>query len=193
MKLKTFPLLGTWLFAALFLVSSVWFAIFRDGWGFLLTGLTFFGMLIWICMSFVMLLVERSRISLLRFSIAISALVAFFLAMMLGALVREQIFLANLNYYQSAVDGVVSRDKVTAPGIWREYLPNFSSMLVKDRILVQKISADELTVTFLTRDSSALGHSGLIYRSKDEAEGLHHDRPNIGFKRLAPKWYEFGE
>lgn len=193
MKFKSFPLMGTWLFGAVFILATLWHAFFRDGWGFLISGLLILALLVYAAVSVGLLLENRSRDSWRRVLINAVALGAFIPMLALGGFLRDQVFLANLPAYQAVADGLVARVKPSGDTfIWNGFPPGFSSSLVGQHMLVKRSGDGALTVMFMTRDSSAVGHGGYLYRSDDDESALRREDSHAGFKRIAPKWYAWG-
>jgi hypothetical protein len=193
MKFKSFPLMGTWLFGAAFLLSTLWHSIFRDGWGFLVSMLLAVVLLIHACVSLGLILDNRSRVSWRRVLINAVALGAFIPTLALGGFLRDQIFLANLPIYQAVADSSVAHVKSSDTDLWNGYPTGFSSSLVGEHVLVRRSSDGAFTVMFVTRDSSAVGHAGYLYRSDDDESELRRENPDAGFKRLVPNWYVWGD
>jgi hypothetical protein len=50
-----------------------------------------------------------------------------------------------------------------------------------------------VTVRYISRDSSALGHRGYMYRSDDNPVALEREFLRMGYTRLAPHWFFFSD
>jgi hypothetical protein len=190
MKLKSFPLMGTWLFGGAFLLATLWHSIFRDGWGFLVSGILFFSFIMYVFWAVVVALVERFRKAWHRCLISGIALGLFIPTIRLGGDVRDQIFLFELPTYQKITDLLISQEGIKSADTTVDFPLGYTSGLVNDEhALIERGDDNSITVLYLTRDSSALGHSGYLYSSDDNLDALKAKRPETGFCRLAPHWY----
>jgi hypothetical protein len=193
MKFKAFPLMGTCFFGSAFLLATLWHSIFRDGWGFLIFGILFGLFAIFACGTLVIALVDWSKVAWQRCLIIVSVIGLFVPTMILGGHLRNQIFLAELPIYQKITDILVSQVQYRASDTTVCFPPGYTSNLVNDqRALIERSDDNSITVLYFTRDSSALGHSGFMYRSDDHPDVLKMKRPEMGFKRIAPKWFVWG-
>jgi hypothetical protein len=185
MKFKSFPLMGTWLFAASFILSNLWHSVFRDGWGFLISGLLFLSIIIYAFVSLLIVLFDWSRLSCRRFLINAVALGAFIPALALGGFIRVHLFLADLPRFQTMTNLMIQDNATTFPS-------SYSHLLVSDHVIIDHGQDNNVTVLYFTPDSSAVGHSGFLYRSDDDIQALKGEFPDFGFRRIAPKWYLWG-
>jgi hypothetical protein len=173
--------------------ATLYWSVFRDGWGFLASGLFFFASLGWLLASLLILFMNRSKKTIYRILIIIAGMTLVIPMLRIGSLIRNQLFLENLAYYQAVVDRISAKAKETPnePGVSR--LPaSFSSCLVGNFALIERDADSSFTLFFFTRDSSAIGHSGFLYRSDDNPKTVTREKPEVGLRRLAARWYVWG-
>jgi hypothetical protein len=193
MKFKTFPLMGTWLFSLAFLGATFWHSVFRDGWGFLIWMLLFLSFLLFFCLVLGIVLSERTKTSVYRFLISFVALVLFIPAVILGNDLRDKIFLFELPYYQKITDSLIDQSSASAKDYLVVVPPDFSSAFVNDKHASVDRSEGGVTVLYFSRDSSAVGHAGYLYRSDDDIAELKKQDPHMGVYRIAPHWFSWGD
>jgi hypothetical protein len=69
---------------------------------------------------------------------------------------------------------------------------SYSNLNVLDRVEISSVRGN-VTIRYFNRGSSALGHSGYMYRSDDDPTLLDTDYPKTGYTRVAPHWFFFSE
>jgi hypothetical protein len=173
-----------------------WSAAMLDaGFGFirfLVCGLCFFTSLV---VSVVLIVGKRSRMSLYRVLINIAVCLLFFPAIRAGSLLRDRLFIRHLARFQEVTETLIANERARASR--EEYstsvrLPSSYSdgLNVADTVFIE-CTKENTTVEYLVRETSALGHSGYMYRSDDNAVTLAKDYPRIGYTHLAPHWFFF--
>ncbi len=192
MKFKTFPLMGTWLFALIFLGATLWHSVSRDGWGFLISGLLFLSFVVFACVVIGEALTQRTKIAGYRCLISIVALGLFIPTLILGGKLRNEIFLFELPTYQKITDILISQKQIKANDPVVPFPAGYTSELIDDRYASVRRDDSSITVLYLTRDSSAIGHAGFMYRSDDDPTPLKKQDPEMGFRRIAPHWFTWG-
>jgi len=70
--------------------------------------------------------------------------------------------------------------------------PNHPKLNVMDNAQISVLKSD-ICVRHFSRDSSALGHGGYMYRSDDDPVALEREFPHTGYTRVAPHWFFFSE
>jgi hypothetical protein len=70
--------------------------------------------------------------------------------------------------------------------------PAYRDLDVGDTVLIDS-RKENVTVRYITRDSSALGHRGYLYALDDSPAGLLNEYPSLGYHRLAPHWFFFSD
>lgn len=140
--------------------------------------------------SIIVAAARRSRDGLYRLLIYVAVCLLIFPAIRLGAVIREEIFLTRLPRFQEATE-ILLKNK--ADGDVTGDLPaGFSDLNVKDHALISSIRGS-ITVRYFSRDSSALGHRGYMYRSDDDTATLSKEFPRLGYTKLAPHWFFFSD
>jgi hypothetical protein len=194
MNFKALPLMGTWLFAAAFLLSTLWHSIFWDGWGFLVSGLLFLSFVLFSCVITVTALVERTRIAGFRCLISIVTLGLFIPTMRLGGDLRNWMFLSELPTYQKITDILINQKQINPNDEVVPFPSGYSSSLLNDQhAAVERNNDGSIVVLYLTRDSSALGHSGYFYSSNADPAVIKKHHPDMGFYPIAPHWFWFAD
>src|SRR5690348_2250853 len=176
MPLRSFPFKWTCLVGTLLLGSVFWSAAGLDaGFGFLrflICGLCF---LVSAVISLILALVHRSRMSLYRILINVAVCLLFFSAIRVGGIVRDQLFLRHLARFQEVTNFLIANERATAnPGEFAVVvqLPaSYSDLRVADKVYIKSSNGDT-TVEYLERETSALGHTGYMYRSNDSTTAL---------------------
>jgi hypothetical protein len=193
MKFKSFPLMGTWLFASAFILATFGDSVVREGSSFLISGILSLAVVIYALIALVTALFDRTKVAWGRCLIIAIAICTGILALKLGAALRDQIFLWELPKYQKITDLLI-REQTTAANTDVCFPSGYTSELVNDkRVSIEQGKDKAITVIYFTRDSSALGHAGYLYRSDDNLESLHKLHLRMGIGRLAPKWYVWGD
>ena len=165
-----------------------------DGIGFLLVMFSILCFLVSVILSLGMIFVERSKKSLYR--IAINALICalFFPTGHLGGYLRDKIFLMHLARFQEVTDLLIRNagDKLNADDsrAGARLPPGYSNLHVADYVLLHSTHGN-ITVIYTSRDSSAVGHRGYVYRSDDDPAACQRDTPKMWCKRLAPHWFYY--
>jgi len=196
MTLKSFPYKWTCLVGVLFLGSTLWSDIMLDGVGFLLVIISFLCLFISLIASLGIVAIDRSKESLYRILINVCIFLLFFPTVRLGSYLGERLFLMHLGRFQEATNLVIRNagNKLNA-GISRagaSLPPGYSDLHVADYVLLDSRQGN-VTVRYTSRDSSALGHRGYLYRSDDDSAALKRDFPGLGYKRIAPHWFFFSD
>jgi hypothetical protein len=149
-----------------------------------------------VLLSLVFVLVDRSREACYRVAINLLIVALLFPTRMLGGSLRDRIFLMHLAKFQEATDILIKSEKAEANG--NDFssmvsLPSgYSDLNVKEEALVSS-SKGNIVVRYVTRDSSALGHSGYMYRLDDDSTALGKEFPDMGYTRIAPHWFFFSQ
>ena len=197
MVLKSFPFKWTCLVGACFLGSMFWSAAMLDtGFGFLrflVFGLCF---LTSAGLSVLFAIDRRSRTSLYRVLINVAVCLLFFPAIHAGSVLRDRLFLRHLARFQQVTDFLIANERARAKSdefLTVVPLPSaYSDLNVADKVLVRS-TKQGITVEYLGRETSSLGHQGWMYRSEDSIPALERDYPRIGYTHLAPHWFFFSD
>jgi hypothetical protein len=197
MSLKSFPFKWTCLVGACLLGSMLWSSAgFDAGFGFLrflICGLCFFTSVV---VSLVLAVVHRSRMSLYRILINVAICLVFFPAIRAGGILRDRLFLRHLARFQEVTDFLIANERATANAdefaVVVQLPLTYSDLRVADKVFIKSIRGDT-TVEYLERETSALGHTGYMYRSDDSATALEKDFPKMGYTHLAPHWFLFAD
>jgi hypothetical protein len=197
MTLRSFPFKWTCLVGVCFLGSMFWSAAMLDtGFGFLrflICGFCFFTSVV---ASLVLAVAHRSRMSFYRVLINAAVCLLFFPTIRAGGMLRDRLFLRHLARFQEVTDLLIANKRARTNA--EEFstavqLPSsYSDLHVAGTVLI-KFTKANTTVEYLARETSALGHSGYIYRSDDSAAALEKDYPRIGYTHLAPHWFFFSD
>lgn len=197
MALKSFPFKSTCLVGACFLGSMFWSAAMLDtGFGFLrffVLALCFFTSVV---VSLVLAIARRSRMSLYRVLINVAACLLFFPTIRAGNKLRDRLFLRHVTRFQEVTDFLIASERARANT--DEFstavpLPSGYSDLNVARTVWIKSTKQSITVQYLGRETSALGHQGWMYRPAESIAALEKDYPRIGYKHLAPHWFFFSD
>ena len=143
-----------------------------------------FGMLIYV-------LVERTALARRRFAVVAVAGIAFISAMILGGEIRKQLFLHSLPDFDRMTMQLIQQHPNDRFGA--EELPEGWNYLVADYASVRRGENGSVAVLYLTRDSTAVGHSGFMYYSGVDPKVIFPNDRETGFKRIAPNWYLWGD
>jgi hypothetical protein len=104
--------------------------------------------------------------------------------------------LTRLPQFQEATDILVKDEIAKANGDVPPHMvslpPGFSNLNVADHVLIGSTKGT-VTVRYPFNNSSALGHSGFMYRSDDSELALSKEFPKTGYTHLAPNWFFFSE
>ena len=107
---------------------------------------------------------------------------------------RDWLFLRHVERFQAVTDLLIKNERARANT--EEFStvvhlpPGYSDLHVAETVFV-KSAKGNTTVEYLVRETSALGHSGYIYRADDNTTALEKDYPRIGYTYLAPHWFFF--
>jgi hypothetical protein len=177
-----------------FLGSLLWSTTMLDGLGFLLGLTSAIVFLVSAIASVVLLLFQRSRLSLHLFLINVLVCLLFVPTTKLGTYLKDRLFLRHLARFQEATNILIERGRLNLKSevthMGAQLPDDYSDLNVARPVLLDCID-DNVTVRYITRDSSALGHNGYMYRSDDDPVTLQKEFPHLGYKRLAPHWFFF--
>jgi hypothetical protein len=139
---------------------------------------------------------QRSRESFYRVAINAIILLLLFPTIDLGSFLRDRVFLMRLPKFQQATDLLIESEKAKAESErFSTLVPlpaTYSNLDVLDKVEISSTHGN-ITVRYFNRDSSALGHSGYMYRSDDNPAALDKEYPKTGYTRVAPHWFFFSE
>jgi hypothetical protein len=184
----------TYLVGVAFLGSLLWSGTFRDGLLDFFILFLFFCFLVSFIMSLVLAISRRTRDAFYRIAINLAVVLLLFPTLNLGGYLRDRIFLSRLPRFQEATDLLIKNEKAKTDGERFSILvplpASYSNLNVKNRVEIGSTN-ENFTVRYFNRDSSALGHSGYMYRSDDSAAGLEKQYPKTGYTRVAPHWFYF--
>jgi hypothetical protein len=196
MTLKSIPYRWTYLVGVALLSSLLWFCTFRDGLLDFFVIFLFFCFLVSVVVSLVLAVARRTRDAFYRIAINLVVVLLLFPTINLGGYLRDRIFRSRLPKFQAATDVLKERESAKAESANSSIMvplpPGYSNLDVKDRVLISSTKRN-ITVRYFERDSSALGHSGYMYRSDDDPTELSKEFPNTGYTRVAPHWFYFSE
>jgi hypothetical protein len=197
MALKSLPFKWTCLLGGCFLGSIFWSAASLDaGFGFLRFLVFGFCFFISLVSSLVLAVANRSRMSLYGVLINVAVCLLFFPTIRAGGMLRDQLFLKHLARFQEVTDFLIENERAranTGEFLTMAHLPSgYSDLNVAGTVLI-KSAKENITVEYLVQETSALGHSGYIYRLDDNTNALEKDYPRIGYTRLAPHWFFFSD
>jgi hypothetical protein len=196
MSLKSFPYKWTCLVGLIFLGSLLWSDIFLDGPGFLLIAFSILSLFVSLIVSIVLAVFQRTRAALYRIFINATICLLFFPTTRLGDSLRERMFLRHLSRFQAVTNLLIENAAPTFNlGISftvTQLPPGYSDLHVADKVLVDS-KQKNITVRYISRDSSALGHRGYMYRSDDDPAALMREFPRLGYTRIAPHWFFFSD
>jgi hypothetical protein len=196
MTLKSFPYKWTCLVGLIFLGSLLWSDTLLDGVGFLLTLLSILGLFVSLIVSIVLAVFQRSKVDLYRVLINVAICLLFFPTTRLGVFLRERLFLMNLTRFQEVTNLLMENQTARLnhgdSHIGAQLPPAYSDLHVADYVLIDS-KQKNITVRYVSRDSSALGHRGYMYRSDDDPAALRTEFPRLGYTRLSPHWFFFSD
>lgn len=196
MTISLFSYGWTCLLAVTFLGSVLWSTTFYDGWGFLAVPFTFVFFLVSALVGVALAGRRRWKEALYRGLFGVIVVLMFFPTANLGGFLRDRLFLLHLAQFQEITNRILDEEKGGAKSGERSSAatipPGYSNLNVRDTALVD-FAGDGATVRYATRDSSALGHRGYMYRSDDNPIALSKEFPNLGYTRLAPHWFFFSD
>jgi hypothetical protein len=166
--------------------------------GFISMGL---GMLLFLCLmvstgvSLLFGLCVWTRKSVYRIALNLLFFALFFPVVHLGNFLNLQLFLMKLPRYQEATNLILKDVKSKSQRLeFVVALPQgYSDLNTTGKASVVLDPNDVATVLYFKPGSSAVGHSGYLYRSDDNLEALKRECPELGFYRVAPNWYTFAD
>jgi hypothetical protein len=196
MAIRAFPYKWTCLVGLMFLASTLWADIVLDSLGILFVAVSIFCLFASAIASIVLAVIHRSRSSLYRVLLNVVVCLLFFPTIRLGDSLRDRLFLMRLARFQEVTNLLIGNEAakvnheayVTAARL----PPGYSNLHVADMVLIN-FTKENITVRYITRDSSALGHRGYMYRSDDDPAALTKDFPKLGYTRIAPHWFFFSD
>lgn len=193
---KIFPLRYKWtcLVALIFLGSLLWSATMLDGPGFIAIAVSCLCFFASVIASIVRVGFERSKASLYRLSINAAACLLVFPTIRLGDLVAKELFLKHLDRFEEATNLLTRNEAAQREGSLTDARlpPGYADLHVAEHVLISS-KQGSITVRYISRDSSALGHRGYMYRSDDDPVALEEEFPHLGYSRLAPHWFSFSD
>jgi hypothetical protein len=195
MSLKSFPYKWTCLVGILFLGSLLWSSVFLDGPGFLLVIFSSICLFFSLIASIYLVVRDATKAAFYRVLINIAICLLFFPMGWLGNSLRKQFFLSHLSRFQAATDFLIQNEapKSNSGAPTMALLPaDYSDLHVSDKVLVE-IKQTNVNVRYISRDSSAVGHRGYMYRSDDDPSTLRREFPHMGYTHLAPHWFFFSD
>jgi hypothetical protein len=196
MNLASFPYKWTFLIGVIFVGSLLWSNIFLDGPGFLLVALSAFCLLSSLIASIVLFVSRRSKIAFYRVLINVTICLLFFPTVRLGGYLGTRLFVKHLGRFQAAtnllIEAEIPKFKPGVSLIQTQLPPGFSDLHVADRVLIDSKQSN-ITIRYTSRDSSALGHRGYLYRSDDDPVALAREFPTLGCTRVASHWFSFSD
>ena len=146
--------------------------------------------------SIVLALAQGSRVSLYRVLMNITVCLLFFPVIRLGNFLRDRLFLMHLAKFQEVTDFLIANERSKGHSevfVAGAQLPaNYSNLHVANIVWIN-FTKESVTVRYISRDSSALGHRGYMYRSDDDSRALGREFPRLGYTRIAPHWFFFSD
>ena len=196
MTLKSIPYKWTCLVGLMVLGSQLWSATLLDGLSFLFGILSILGLFVSLIVSIVLVALERSKAALYRVLINVALCLLIFPTMWLGNSLKERLFLMHLTRFQEVTNLLIENQTARLnhgdSHIGAQLPPAYSDLHVAERVLIDS-KQKNITVRYASRDSSALGHRGYMYRSDDDPAALGREFPAYGYTRLAPHWFFFSD
>jgi hypothetical protein len=181
-------------FGAVCLGVNLWWAIFHDPYSFALSIIGAVGLLGSCIATIILAALERKKPDLYRAAVALVALLLLLPTIRLGGFLQDELFLIRLSRFQEVTDIVLKdqRDKAGSNVFTAgTALPaGYSNLGVKNGALIRS-TENNVTVQYMFKDSSAVGHAGYMYRSDDDINALGKEFQSFGFRRLAPHWFYF--
>jgi hypothetical protein len=195
MNLKSFPYKWTCLLGIVFLASVLWWETFLDGPSFVLVALVGFGLLASLVGSIVLAIFRRSKSALHRVLINVATCLLFFPMSWFGDSFRERIFVRHLSRFEETtnflIENEASKSNAGTSSV-AQFPPGYSDLHVADKVLIDR-QQNNITIRYITRDSSALGHRGYLYRSDDDVAALEKEFPRLEYTHVAPHWFFFSD
>lgn len=184
-------------FAGVALLGSLlWSNALFDGLSFLLVFVSLFLFVASVVGSFVPFLFRHRKLSLQLLLINILVCLLVVPTIRLGSFLNERFFLWHLAEFQEATNLLIENARATQKegvSYTGAQLPDRYSNLHVAKSVLLHFTKEGVTVSYITRDSSALGHRGYLYCSNDDPIALKRDFPRLGYKRLASHWFFFAD
>ena len=194
--MRAFPYKKTVLIGLFFLGSLLWANTFQDGVGLLVVGLSALCVLMSLVANTVLAVSQRSGAPIHRIAINLAVCLLAYPAIYLGASLRDRIFLKHLSRFQAAttllVEDATPKFGTGVSEVEHRLPSGFADLGVADRVLIDS-KQGAITVRYISRDSSALGHRGYLYRSDDNLAGLRRDFPRLEYSRVVRGWFTFSD
>jgi hypothetical protein len=194
MRLKSFPYKWTCLLGLIFLASILWSATLLDEPSFLLGILSFLGLFASLIVGIVLAVIERSKAAVYRVLINITLCFLIVPTIGLGDFLRARLFLMHLTRFQEATNLLIENEAAKlnrGDTLIVTRLPaGYSDLHVADKVLIDS-KQKNITVRYISRDSSAIGHRGYLYRSDDDPAALTREFPWL--TRIAPHWFFYSD
>ena len=184
-----------WTFAvSLFLLGALlWSGAMGDGLSFVVAIVSLLCFAFSAVASIVQAIFERSRASVVRVGINAAVCLIFFPTISLGQLLRSHLFLARLGHFQEATNLLIKDEAGKGKSsVLAQLPPGFSDLHVADSVLIRS-DGENVSISYLSQDSSALGHRGFMYRTDDDPVALKKEFPRLGYTRVAPHWFSFSD
>jgi|SRR5215467_1532039 len=196
MNPQAFPYKWTCVVGLIFLASVLWSDVRLDPFSFLFLAASTFCLFVSVIASIVLAVFQKSKSSLYRILINAAFCLLFFPTTRVGSVLRDRLFLAHLARFQEVTNLLIKNQPAhvtTEASVSVVRLPaGYSALHVADQVLIDS-TREGITVRYISRDSSALGHRGFMYRSDDDAIGLGKEFPRLGCTRVAPHWFFFSD
>lgn len=196
MPLKTFPYKWTCLVGFIFLGSILWLNIMLDGTGFLMAIVSTLCLFMSLFVSFVLAAIQKSKSSLYRILINVIVFLLFIPTTHLADVVRERLFLRHLARFQDATNLLIRNGAAKLNDgdcfILTRLPAEYTDLHMADTVLIDS-KQKNITVRYVSKDSSAIGHRGYIYLSDDNPDTLNRDFPQFGYKRIAAHWFYYAD
>jgi hypothetical protein len=196
MIISLFSYRWTYLLAPTFLGSVLWSTTFCDGWSFLVVLSSFLFFVASTIACIVLAVKIRPKEALYRGLIGVFVVLLFFPTANLGGFLRDRLFLLHLARFQEVTNRILDNERSKTKGgelsIAATIPPGYSNLNVRDTALVS-FAEEGFTVGYAMRDSSALGHSGYMYRSDDNPMALSKEFPYFEYTRVAPHWFFYSD
>lgn len=179
-----------------FLGLILWSVTYSDPLGDLLSLVFFVVFAGSIIVSVLILATYRTKDDVYRVLINVILCLLVFPTISLGGSLRDRLFVMHLSRFQEAADFLIQDEMAKTGGnVFSTIVslpPRYSDLKVLGGVFVTS-TKDSVTVRFATRDSSALGHQGYLFRSDDNPAALRTEFPKMGYTRIVPHWFFFSQ
>jgi hypothetical protein len=193
---KLLPYKWTCLIGVAVLGSLLWSVTYCDGLSDLFAFLFLACFFASIVTSVFLGVPRRSKVAIYRILINGAFCLLIFPTISLGGSLSDRLFLTRLSKFQEVTNLLITDELEKTKGNDLSNVvslpPGYSKLNVLDRVLISSTN-ENFTVRYAMRDSSALGHSGYMYRSDDNPTALSKEYPTMGYTRVAPHWFFFTE